>query len=521
MALIVLTARSKNGINKTAFSYGFQSDRISDVIVKQSFLPALNGTSQFAYLNLDGINEFWTVDQTVAQIIAMTSSLAITGTNSETFGIDIDATTYVLIGNNAGTLEVLTQAGTAFAPIHASGAASAATFTLGAGERIYIDAITADHTLATCVFLDIDSVATATTGFSTNIDVISSLTGNAIGYSIEIDGAASDANGSVLIGFSATLTCSAGRADVVGFGVNTDGTMTSADTITGFYHVATDAITTANLYGFRANFTGVTHTSGDLFGMYMDTTHTVSAGSSTGIALVIGSKCVALSIDAGTTYHVAGNIIDINLDVNSSTVNSIYQNIAVGTALSVAEKVCANHVVIDGAAGDNATSELVSFYTTGGGTSAGIVTAFKAEGTFTRGLDLNGATITTDIRLGKGGLIHNTSNAIMTFTEAGFDFVGNVTVNGTTNYVLDNSAGATDTYTATMAPALTVYTKGQLFVFYPLTANTTACTLAINGLAAKNIKLSSGADPDTNDLLANMPSLLSYDGTSFILCNPY
>jgi hypothetical protein len=189
--------------------------------------------------------------------------------------------------------------------------------------------------------------------------------------------------------------------------------------------------------------------------------------------------------------------------------------------LSAGELVHANHVVIDGAAGDDATSELVSFYTIGGGTSAGIVTAFKAEGTFIRGLDLNGATITTDIRLGKGGLIHNTSSSIMTFTEAGFDFVGNVTVNGTTNYVLDNSVGATDTYTATMVPALTAYTKGQLFVFYPLTANTDACSLNINGLGAKNLKLSNGANPATNDLLENMPTLLSYDGTNLIVCNPY
>lgn len=86
-----------------------------------------------------------------------------------------------------------------------------------------------------------------------------------------------------------------------------------------------------------------------------------------------------------------------------------------------------------------------------------------------------------------------------------------------------NDAGASDTYTATLAPAPTAYTTGMRVYLKTNTANTGACTLNLNALGAKNLKKylnGSMVDPETGDLLAGMISEWVYDGTQFILQSP-
>jgi hypothetical protein len=94
---------------------------------------------------------------------------------------------------------------------------------------------------------------------------------------------------------------------------------------------------------------------------------------------------------------------------------------------------------------------------------------------------------------------------------------------GTWLYAVEDGTGGDDTYTAACVPALTAYTAGQIFVIKLTVANTGAATLNLNALGAKNIKkYVSGAqvDPETGDIVANMPCLFEYDGTSMILMNP-
>jgi len=50
--------------------------------------------------------------------------------------------------------------------------------------------------------------------------------------------------------------------------------------------------------------------------------------------------------------------------------------------------------------------------------------------------------------------------------------------------------------------------------------NTTACTLALNGLDPITILTVSGVAPSSLDLLATGISILVYNGTNFILINP-
>jgi hypothetical protein len=78
----------------------------------------------------------------------------------------------------------------------------------------------------------------------------------------------------------------------------------------------------------------------------------------------------------------------------------------------------------------------------------------------------------------------------------------------------------TDTIVLTLAPALTAYVTGQMFVFKPGGDNTGACTLNVNGLGATNIKTQTAADPAAADIDATGIAIVVYDGTNMVLINP-
>lgn len=75
--------------------------------------------------------------------------------------------------------------------------------------------------------------------------------------------------------------------------------------------------------------------------------------------------------------------------------------------------------------------------------------------------------------------------------------------------------GAADAYAIAPSPAITSYVAGQVFRFKAVAANTGACTIAVNGLAAKDIKTHAIDDPPANTILANGVYTVVYDGTQF------
>lgn len=95
---------------------------------------------------------------------------------------------------------------------------------------------------------------------------------------------------------------------------------------------------------------------------------------------------------------------------------------------------------------------------------------------------------------------------------------GGRTVQGTTNYCAD--AGANDTYTCAMSPALGVYTTGACHTFKANTANTGAASINFNSLGAKTIKKAEGGvttDLSDNDIRAGQVVNVCYDGTNMQL----
>lgn len=96
-------------------------------------------------------------------------------------------------------------------------------------------------------------------------------------------------------------------------------------------------------------------------------------------------------------------------------------------------------------------------------------------------------------------------------------FVGdNDPRNQVTNFI-PNTYGAsstgTDTYAITLPNAPSSYATGQIFAFKADVANTGACTLNVNGLGAKSLKIY-GLDPRDNYIKVGSLVLCQYDGTN-------
>ncbi len=113
----------------------------------------------------------------------------------------------------------------------------------------------------------------------------------------------------------------------------------------------------------------------------------------------------------------------------------------------------------------------------------------------------------------------NLGNALT--DAAAWELLGDLSLIGPSRLVAYASdTGAVNAYAVTPSPAISAYTAGQIISLKPANANTGACTLNVNALGAKNIKLTSGANPAANAMLTTGEYLLEYDGTNFVLLNP-
>lgn len=83
--------------------------------------------------------------------------------------------------------------------------------------------------------------------------------------------------------------------------------------------------------------------------------------------------------------------------------------------------------------------------------------------------------------------------------------------------------GVVNAYAIALNPSIAAYADKLVVIFTPLNSNTiNNPTLAINGLTAHTITLTSGAALNSNELVAGTPALLIYNlaTTSFMLINP-
>lgn len=76
------------------------------------------------------------------------------------------------------------------------------------------------------------------------------------------------------------------------------------------------------------------------------------------------------------------------------------------------------------------------------------------------------------------------------------------------------TVAGTNTITAVASPVITAYAANQRFVFTPANTNTSATTINIDGLGAKNVFCNNAACVG-GELVQNVPVEITYDGTQF------
>jgi hypothetical protein len=92
---------------------------------------------------------------------------------------------------------------------------------------------------------------------------------------------------------------------------------------------------------------------------------------------------------------------------------------------------------------------------------------------------------------------------------------GAVTNDGLAVYC--RSTTGNDTYTCSLVPDMTAYTRGGCLVLDADTSNTGTATLNVDSLGAKDILSHTGGALANSDISANKPKTLCYDGTQFII----
>lgn len=86
------------------------------------------------------------------------------------------------------------------------------------------------------------------------------------------------------------------------------------------------------------------------------------------------------------------------------------------------------------------------------------------------------------------------------------------------DYVVDT--GTANAYAIAPSPVITAYATGQIFTFKATNTNTTASTLAVNGLTTKAIKKKNGsAALVAGDITSGQIIQVEYDGTNFQMIN--
>jgi hypothetical protein len=257
-------------------------------------------------------------------------------------------------------------------------------------QAVNIDAGTTDHSAGNIIEINLDVNSASVDMINATIDVGTALSAAEIvrGSFFDMNPLAADADTAGLIGYDVLMTgISTSRSDLTGYKVAFDGTMDTDDTVTGMLidgSSLTISSASQNLHGLEIAFASVTDTdyaTGEFNALDITMpaayqgTDTASAikvtgagaqidvltGAATiyGINEVLAAGTVGVFIDADTTDHTAGNIIDVDLGVNSASVNMINGNIDIGTLLSAAEVVRGVYLDINEAVVNADTSQIL------------------------------------------------------------------------------------------------------------------------------------------------------------------
>lgn len=205
-------------------------------------------------------------------------------------------------------------------------------------------------------------------------------------------------------------------------------------------------------------------------------------------------------VDAKTVIGSTGAKLFQNLSTVRSTLTSDY----------IADTGSANTYAITPSPAITAytTGQIFSFKATNANTTASTlnVSSLGVKNIFKRG---SLALVANDIIVGQIVQVEYDGTQFQMLSQLGNAKISQI---GTEIYAAD-SVG-TDAYAITLVPAITAYTTGLVVNFKAGTANTGNATLAINGLAAKNILNKFNQTLNNNDILAGQIVKVIYDSTA-------
>ena len=554
-------------------------------------------------------------DTTIAFLSDISTGTMVLNTNTFT-GLYVDGSAYTHTAGTAYAVAIdLTSAVTA-------GTQTAINVLTGPSTTVLdIDAATTNTTNSTLITADVDVTGVAFKFLNATIDVdTTGLTADALyGAFLDIDDEATSNDTSSVTGLYEIISAADGsRSDIYGFNLALDGVQTNADETYGVRITDTctrGATANSNFFGYYASGDGATITDADWVGLHVTNIAAITAGSCTGVNLILDQDNannakvgIALSHDAsGTNSTHSGDSISIQTVINADAANAILHNAQFididlnGTTAArdtfagnkiqfnadVALEISADTSILsltvashhDGLAADalngnimvwsgdmpNGTADAnLDIYNAtysgtigSGGAEGGIVNGYKVDmtaatangsaieiyafhgdntgftdtssstrtflyqvGTWDTGINLSDSTNTNDIILSNGGLIHNTSASLLTFTEATFNFIGNVTVNGAINY--GTESGAKNAYIATPTPTITAYVNGMIIFFQAGVTSDAATTLKVGDGAVKDVATQSGAAIAAGDIVSTGFSMCIWDAGNdrWTLMNP-
>lgn len=382
--------------------------------------------------------------------------------------------------------------------------------------------------------------------------VIDQLTGGTEPVDAAIEIINNDADDAMTVGilFTATQTIataiSAGSANIgtaLDVAANDITGTTGLINYTNFDVAATGHVTTQAGYGIDVNAGGelkVGDTTATTLGIGGTAATTINLGAAGALARAInigtGTAVDTIKIGTGGTLvddiDIGDSTADVAITANSGIIN--FTNFDVAATGHVTTQIAYGIDVNTGGelkVGDTTATTLGI-----GGTAATTIN-LGAGGALGRAINIGTGTGLDTIIIGGGGTavdnidigdstadVAITANVgVINFTNFDVDSSGNTTVGGvlsvhSINYAI--SSAADDDYIVTLSPAITSYVAGLPIYFDASVDNSGACTLNVNGLGAKNIKLQAGGDPTDDYLEADGITFVMYDGTSFILMTP-
>ena len=144
------------------------------------------------------------------------------------------------------------------------------------------------------------------------------------------------------------------------------------------------------------------------------------------------------NINGGTTDRTA-DLFTIDADVNSASVDGLFLDLDVGTALSAAEIANGINVDVAGLGGDDSGSFINAISLTGDTTSAGTVTGIELEGSFDADIDFQNDTTLTNTSTNDLDFTDNSVTLNLDFAET---TASTITLSTASDLTLDSSAAS-------------------------------------------------------------------------------